>query len=365
MKRRTTILVSSLVAASVLGAAAVRSALGSSGAAEGPATVEVVRGDLVQKALAVGTIEPEVQVTVKSKVSGVVRQIFADEGTFVRAGEPLFEVRPDPTPLELVEARRQVELRSIELANARQDVERRRALRERGLISEQEIQQAERGHDEATLQMRMAREKLQLLESGRVRGSGADIESVVRAPIAGWVLEKTVEVGDPVVPLSTYQEGTVLMTMADMNRLVFRGTVDEIDVGRLREGMPVEIRIGALPDARVRGTVKRISLKARKNDNATVFPIEIALTETGDATLRAGLSANAEVIIRERRDVVVIPERTVTFAGDSAWVDVRLADGSAARRVIRTGLSDAITVEVLDGLQPGDRVLEKPTRSVQ
>jgi HlyD family secretion protein len=365
MKRRTKIIVSTLVAASVGGAAAVRSVMGSDGAPTGPAIVEVARGDLVQKALAVGTIEPEVQVSVKSKVSGVVRQIFAEEGTFVRAGAPLFEVRPDPTPLELVEARRQVELRTIELENMRQETERRRALKERGLISEQEMQQGERSFKEATLQLRMAREKLQLLESGRVRGSGADIESVVRAPISGWVLEKTVEVGDPVVPLSTYQEGTVLMTMADMGRLVFRGTVDEIDVGRLTEGMPVEIRIGALPDARVRGEVRRISLKAKKNDNATVFPIEIALTETGGATLRAGLSANAEVIIQERRNVVVIPERTVTFEGDSTWVTVRAADGGALKRPIRTGLSDAITVEVLQGLKEGEQVLEKPAKTVQ
>jgi HlyD family secretion protein len=365
MKRRTKILVTTLAAASIMGAVAVRSAMGNSKEADGPAAVAVTRGDLVHKALAVGTIEPEVQVSVKSKVSGVVRQIFADEGTFVRAGEPLFDVRPDPTPLERVEARRQVELRGIELENLKQEIERRRALRERGLISEQELQSIERSFSESTLQVRMAREKLQLLEQGRVHGSGADIESVVRAPISGFVLEKTVQVGDPVVPLSTYQEGTVLMTMADMGRLVFRGTVDEIDVGRLEEGMPVEIKIGALPDTRIRGEVKRISLKAKKNDNATVFPVEIMLMQTDGAVLRAGLSANAEVIIQERRDVVLIPERTVTFEGGAAWVNVRAADGSAQKRSIKIGLSDAITVEVLEGLTEGEQVLEKPTRSVQ
>jgi HlyD family secretion protein len=365
MKRRTKLIVITLATASVLGAVVVRSAMGNSEKSDGPATVEVIRGDLLQKALAVGTIEPEVQVSVKSKVSGVVRHIFADEGTFVREGQPLLDVRPDPTPLELVEARRQVELRGIELSNLEQEIERRRALYARQLISEQELQTIERGYREAALQLRMAREKLQLLEQGRVRSSGADIESVIRAPISGYVLEKTVEVGDPVVPLSSYQEGTVLMTMADMERLVFRGTVDEIDVGRLSEGMEVEIRIGALPDARVRGKVHRISLRARKNENATVFPVEISLTQTDGSTLRAGLSANAEVIIRERRNVLVIPERTVTFDGDSAWVNVRAADGMATRRVIRTGLSDAITVEVLEGLDEGEQVLEKPTKSVQ
>jgi len=365
MKRRNKILLISLAAASLVGAAAARSALGSSDADSGPAAILVERGDLVHKALAVGTIEPEVQVSVKGKVSGVVRQIFADEGTYVRAGAPLLEVRPDPTPLERVEARRQVELRGIEMANARQEADRHSALRERGLISDQEAEVTVRRYDEAALQLRMAREKLQLLESGRVSGAGAAIESVVRAPIDGFVLEKNVEVGDPVIPLSTYQEGTVLMTMADMGRLVFRGTVDEIDVGRLSEGMPVDIRVGALPDARIRGEVIRISLIGRRNETATVFPVEIALTETDGATLRAGLSANAEVIIQRRENVVVIPERTVTFEGDSAWVHVARADGSGERRTVRTGLSDAISVEILEGLREGERVLERPARSVQ
>jgi HlyD family secretion protein len=298
MKRRTKILIVFLVGAPVLGAAVALASSGNDGKAGGPSSVTVSRGDLTDRALAVGTIEPEVQVSVKSKVSGVVRRIYAEEGTFVRAGDPLLEIRPDPTPLELVEARRQLELRRIELENQQQELERKRALRERGLISDQELQSTERGYSEAALQVRMATERLQLLEQGRVTGSGMDIESVVRAPISGYVLEKTVEVGDPVVPLSTYQEGTVLMTMADMNRLVFRGTVDEIDVGRLAEGLPVHIRVGALPDSDVRGAVERISLKARKNENATVFPVEVTLTETDGAKLRAGLSASAEVVVQ-------------------------------------------------------------------
>jgi HlyD family secretion protein len=363
MKRRSKQVIA-LTGVIVLGGGATAFALTGKGAAEeAAASVEVTRGDLVDKALAVGTIEPEVQISVKSKVSGVVRRIFAEEGTFVRAGDPLFEIRPDPTPLELVETRRQLELRGIELQNTRQEMERRQALQQRGLISEQELQSVQRQYDEAVLQQRMARERLQLLEEGRIRGS-AGVESVVRSPIDGYVLEKMVQVGDPVVPLSTYQEGTVLMTMADMNRLVFRGTVDEIDVGRLHEGMPVQIKIGALPDAKIEGNVTRIALKARRQDNATTFPVEIALTERGDAVLRAGLSANAEVIIQKRERVLVVPERTVTFEAGKASVEVERTDGTSERRVIETGLSDAIQLEVVSGLQEGERVLERPVKRI-
>jgi HlyD family secretion protein len=341
---------------------AVSSARGSSDDA-GPATVVVERGDIVARALAVGTIEPEVQVSVKAKISGVASRAFAEAGDFVREGAPLLEIRPDPTPLELVEARRQLELRQIEHTNLARDIERQSALAERGLIARQELEVAQRRGDEAALQLRMAREKLQLLEEGRIRG-GAGIESVVRAPISGFILERAVQTGDPVVPLTSYQEGTVLMTMADMGRLIFRGTVDEIDVGRLSEGMPVAIKIGALPDAAITGTVARISLKARKEESATTFPLEIVLDPVDGVTLRAGLSANADVIIQEARNVVVIPERTVTFADGGAWVNILRADGSTEKRAVRTGLSDAIMVEIVEGLEPGERVMEKPARTV-
>lgn len=363
MKRRTKVVLSTLAGAAVVSALAARAFAGDPSAGEGPPVVEVTRGDLVERALAMGTIEPEVEVGVKSKVSGVVRAIFVEEGSFVRAGQPLMEIRPDPTPVELVEARRQVELAGIEAANARRDLERQDALVSRGLAPAQDLENARKRSDEAALRVRMAREKLQLLERGSTGGPGGS-ESVVRAPVDGYVLERLVETGNPVVPLSTYQEGTVLMTMANMDHLIFRGDVDEIDVGKLREGMPVEIKIGALPDARVRGTVRRISLKAKKEENATTFPVEIALEETSGATLRAGLSANAEIVVRERRGVLTVPERVVTFSGDTAWVSVQTPVGSE-KRVIRTGLSDAIRVEVTAGLKQGERVLEKPTKSVE
>jgi HlyD family secretion protein len=153
--------------------------------------------------------------------------------------------------------------------------------------------------------------------------------------------------------------------MADMKHLLFRGQVDEIDVGRLHEGLPVEIKIGALPDAKVQGELVKISLKAKKEENATSFPVEIALSTTGSAVLRAGYSASADIIIQRRDSVLTIPERVVTLAGDSSTVQVKLADGRSEKRPIKTGLSDAINVEVISGLALGDEVLEKPVKSVQ
>jgi len=363
MKGRTKIILGGVGIAVAAGAASLLPADDSASEDAAPAVV-VTRADIVDRALAVGTIEPEIEVSVKSKVSGVVRRRFAEAGDFVRAGAPLLEIRPDPTPLELVEARRQLELRGIEVANTARELERQRALRAQGLVSEADFEAAERRHAEAVLQEQIARERLALLEQGRVTIANGRIESVVTAPIDGYILEEMVEVGDPVVPLSSYQEGTVLLTMADMSRLVFRGTVDEIDVGRLREGMRAEIRVGAIPDARIEGVLSRISLKARNQDNSTVFPVEITLEETNGTVLRAGYSANAYIVIEKREDVLVIPERVVTFSGDTAWVTVQLGSGQTERRVIETGLSDAINIEVVSGLREGERVLEKPTRRI-
>jgi HlyD family secretion protein len=365
MKRSTTIV---LAATAVLvlggGTIAMRSVRGATDNGGG-GSVRVARGVLVDRALAIGTIQPDVEVSVKSKISGVVQRRFAEPGDFVRAGAPLLEIRPDPTPLELAEARRQVELRELDAANLKKELDRNEELRKRELLAPQAYDASRRSYEEAVVQLQMAREKLQLLEKGHVTIANSAIESVVRSPIDGYVLEKKVEVGDPVVPLSTYQEGTVLLTMADMGHLLFRGTVDEIDVGRLKEGMPVEIKIGALPDARISGVLSKISLKAQKEDNATTFPVEVRLQRAEGVTLRAGYSANAEIIIRRKEGVLQVPERTVTFEGDSAWVNVPGADAKPRKQYIRTGLSDAINVEVVSGLRDGDRVLEKPTKDVK
>ena len=333
-------------------------------AENGAVHIKVTRGTIVDKALAVGTIEPENEISVKSKVAGVVKKIFADVGTFIKAGEPLLEVRPDPTPLELADAKRQLELKQVDIANMDKEKVRQESLFKSQLISNKEYEDFQKRYDESVLQLKITRERLALLESGHVTIGDTEIESIIKAPIDGFVLNRTVEVGDPVTPLSSFQEGTVLMKMANMERLLFRGTVDEIDVGKLREGMETELKVGALPNDTVKGTLRKIWLKAEKRENATVFPIEILIPATKNAVLRAGYSANASIIITKKSDVLMIPERVVTFRNDSAFVKVSLGPASSEDRLIKTGLSDAINIEVLAGLTEKDEVLEKPVKKI-
>src|SRR3979411_1272066 len=162
----------------------------------------------------------------------------------------------------------------------------------------------------------------ELTNRGRLSASGR--ESIITAPAAGTVLTRSVNPGDPIVPLTSYQPGTEMATIADMGDLIFKGTVDEIDVGKLSVGMTARIKVGALPTDVVTGHVSRIAPQAQQKEGATLFDVEIELDPSKKITLRAGYSANADVIIREKKDVLTIPERLVTFedGGKKATVEV-------------------------------------------
>ncbi len=327
--------------------------------------VTVERGNLVEYALAVGQIEPRNEIEVKSKISGVVNKVFAEPGDFVKEGEPLLEIRPDPTPLELAEAKRNAERTEIALETLQREMFRMEQLRERDMVSDHDYQQLQRNLRDAEINVQLNHERLELLESGRILIGETLIESVIKAPTDGFILEKMVDIGDPIVPLTSYQAGTPIMTLARMDDLLFKGTVDEIDVGKLYEGMTAEIRVGALPGAQVKGELTRISLKATTRENSTVFPVEIRITDNDGRVLRAGYSANANVVVDRREDVLIIPERLVTYMEDRSVVDVpSRSDNGRLETEVKLGLSDAINVEVIEGLEEGDVVLEKPLRSL-
>lgn len=376
MKRSGKIILTIIILAAIAGISAVVVSNRNTETEEIP-FITVERGDIVDKALAVGTIEPRVEISVKSQFSGVAKRQFADVGDFVKAGAPLLEIQPTPTPKELVDAERQIELRQLEVKNLKDEFDRQKSLFDKQLIARQDFDRSERSYREAELQVQMARESLELLRKGQVSTDKGTFESIVRAPVSGFILDKMVEIGDNIVPLTSYQEGTVLMTMANMDDLIFRGTVDEIDVGRLKEGMPTEIKVGALPNAKVEGVLSRIWLKAEKEDNSTVFPVELEIVSATEVdlaepeadprtvVLRAGYSANAEIIIEKREEVLLIPERVIEFSGDTAKVNLLLAENKVEERIIETGLSDAISIEVISGIDEGVKLREKPPKVIE
>jgi HlyD family secretion protein len=327
-------------------------------------TIEVTKANIVDKALAVGEIVPRQEVQVKSRISGIVRVLRAEVGDQVKAGEPLMVISPNPTPLEYAEAKRGVDLSAVDLDNAQKVCKRYEGLYKKKLISAAEYEVHETELASAELRHQLMLERLELLQKGVTADGKA--ENTILSPIDGTVLERLVSEGDPVVPLTTYQAGTALLTMAPMTDLIFKGTVDEIDVGKLGEGMEAEIKVGALPNVQVAGALTRISPKARKQDNATLFDLEIVIHESDGATLRAGYSANADIVINRKDSVLVVPERLVTFANDSATVEI--LDSSAhevSQRLIVTGLSDGLQIEVVEGLELGELIVERPPKEIQ
>src|SRR5262245_20565594 len=171
-------------------------------------TVPVTRGPVVEKALAVGAIRPKHEITVKSKISGIVRTSYREVGDKVKAGDPLFEIIPDPTPMELTEARREVEIAKNIHDQAQKKFDRSKALKDQGILSSQDWEVADKDIQDATIRLSLATEKLALIEKGRVKTERLAVEAIIRAPTAGTVLELLVNEGDPVVPLTSYQAGT-------------------------------------------------------------------------------------------------------------------------------------------------------------
>ena len=322
--------------------------------------ITVERGNLTEKALAVGKIDPDHEIVIKSQVSGIVEKIHRKVGEQVIRGEPLLVVKPKPTPLELAEAQRQLELAQLNSKYLHNELDRVTVLYKENFISGKEYENALKNLQEAEVRENQSKERLELLEKGSSQIGDILIESVIRAPTDGMILERMVNVGDPVVPLTSYQPGTELMRIANMDDLIFIGTVDEIDVGKIKPGLRAEIHIGALPSETLVGELNFISPKSRLKDNVIVFDIKIRILNTNGLTLRAGYSASADLVITEKQNALYVPERLVEFSNDSTFVSMKDAEtDSLVQQMVKLGFSDGLSVEILEGLSEGDIVIEK------
>jgi len=328
--------------------------------------VEVTQGTIVEKAVAVGQIQPRQKFQVKSKISGIVRRALVQVGDTVKTGDALFEIAPDPTPLEVSEVDRRVESATASFRRAESDFQRSNELAASGVLPRSDVDQKKEAYELARVALFKAQQDRDLTRKGRLGVGGQ--ESIIRAPAAGTVLTRAVNEGDPIVPLTSYQPGTEMATVADMSDLIFKGTVDEIDVGKLSVGMQARIKVGALPTDVVTGRVARIAPQAQQKEGATLFDVEIELDPGQKITLRAGYSANADVIIREKKDVLVLPERLVSFedGGKKTFVEIPGADPKAEPKKVevKTGISDGLNVEIVSGVKKGDKVVERPPKEI-
>lgn len=322
------------------------------------ATVRVVKGSVARHAVATGRIEARFEVPVKARNGGVLTERFVELGQQVKKDDPLVEVRPVLTDLDRLQAEHAL-LAARDAEESAEEVRQGENLMGRTMRWYQGQDNLERMRRSAERARLDVQQQLELLREGRVEVEGLVIDYIVRAPIDGHVIELPAEVGQPVVPASSYGSGTQLLILADLSRLVFRGTVNEIDVGRLREGMTARIDVGALPGTEVTGELVEISLRSRSVNNATVFGVKLEVEVPPGLTLRSGYSAVARIELARVDGVLVIPERLVDYRDGGAFVLIGDGGSGTLEKEIGAGLSDGLTVEITEGLAEGDEVLER------
>lgn len=307
--------------------------------------------DIVLRTVATGSVVPRREIAVKSSVSGVIRSLEVEAGESLAIDELIATIRIVPDAEALARAEASVGQARIAESQARREYERVKTLVERGGAAKAELDVLRDQRNAATSELSSARKLLQIVRDG-ASGSG-EVATDVRTTVGGMVLDVPVEVGASVIEANTFNEGTTIAFVADMDDMIFEGRVDESEVGRIAEGMALEISIGALQDLTLTGSLEHVAPKGVDEDGAVQFPIRAAIALPEGVFVRAGLSANADIVLDKRDDVLAVREALLTYDGPNASVDV--VDGESTRTVgVSLGLSDGIWAEVLDGITSDD-----------
>ena len=323
--------------------------------------VEPRRDTLRQYVVATGRVEPRDEVLIKPQISGIVSEVCKEAGQTVRQGEVLATVKVIPEMGQLSSAESRVSVAEISLAQTRREYARTEALHDGGVVSDEEAEQAGTELAKAEEELRNAREALEIVKDGITSRYRELSNTQIRSTIDGMILDVPVKVGNSVIQANTFNDGTTIASVADMSNLIFRGNVDETDVGRLHEGMPVKLTVGALQSVELEAELEYVSPKAAEENGVTTFEVKAAVRVPDSLFIRAGYSANASILIESREGVAVLPESCVEFEGDKTYVQVSLpeedADGQRfERREVGIGLSDGIDIEITSGIAPGEKV---------
>jgi len=312
--------------------------------------------DIIKKTVATGSVIPRKEVAVKPQVSGIIESIKVEAGQSVKRGDLLASIRVVPNTGALAAAESRLNQARIKSSDANREFERQRTLREQGVVSDREFRATTLAKDTAEEELAAAQDSLEVVKRGVASRSGNAGNTKVIATIDGTVLDVPVKEGGSVIETNTFNDGTTIATLADMSELIFEGKVDESEVGKLKPGMAIVLTIGALEPAKFDAVLERIAPKGVDENGAIQFKIRAALKQTGESVIRANYSANADIVLDRRDKVLAVKESLLQFEGDSVFVEVESAPQQFEKRKIKTGLSDGVIVEVLEGLKPDDRL---------
>lgn len=315
--------------------------------------------DLEKTTVATGKVEPRDEVLIKPQISGIISEAYKEAGQTIKQGEVIAKVKVIPELGQLNSAESRVRVAEISTAQAETDHERIKKLYNDKLISREDYEKSEVEIKKAREELQTAKDALEIIKEGITKNSASFSSTLIRSTIDGLILDVPIKVGNSVIMSNTFNDGTTIATVANMNDLIFKGKIDETEVGRIHEGMPVKLTIGALQNLTFDAELEYISPKGVEENGANQFEIKAAVHAPDSVQIRSGYSANAEIVLQRAQKVLAVPEGIIEFSGDSTFVWVMtdsIPEQKFERRQIKTGMSDGIKLEIKEGLTGKEKV---------
>ncbi|SHJ76895.1 efflux RND transporter periplasmic adaptor subunit [Maribacter aquivivus] len=320
-------------------------------------TETVEKRDITNKVVVTGKVIPQDEIEIKPQISGIIQKVYLEEGVQVKAGDLIATIKVVPNEQSLNQARGRVNNAKISLSNTKIEYDRNKTLFDKGVISSQDFNALQLRFDQATQELQNAQADYQIIRVGSAGGSSS-ANTNIRATVTGTLLEIPVEVGDQVIESNNFNDGTTIAFIADMSKMIFEGEVDEAEVGKLKVGMPLEISMGALQDEKFSAKLKFIAPKGVEEEGAVQFKIEGDLVVSDSTNIRAGYSANAAIVLEEKKDVLSIKEALLQFDKETnkPYVEVETGDNEFEKRELELGVSDGIDVEIISGIDENSKI---------
>ena len=331
--------------------------------------IGTARETLTEKTVATGKIEPRDEVLIKPQISGIISKVYAEAGQMIKAGDVIAQVTVIPEMGALNNAEARVRMAKINLEQVQKEYDRINTLFEKGVATKEEFEKSETSLKSSKEDLLSAKDNLEIVQKGMISRSSALSNTQIRATVTGMILDVPVKVGNSVILSNTFNDGTTIAVIADLNDMLFVGDVDETEVGKLKEGMKAEIIVGALQALKMSAELEYISPKASELDGVVVFQIKAATSIPDTVLIRSGYSANASIITSEKIDVLSIPESVVSFKDGKSFVEILTSAEEVIPQVfekkeVELGFSNGINVEVISGLEGTEKMKGniKPTK---
>lgn len=309
---------------------------------------------IAKKTVATGKIEPRNEVSIKPQISGIIAKIYKEAGQKIQSGEIIALVKVIPEMSQLNSAESRVNLAKIDLDRIQKQFDRDEKLYESKVVSREDYEQSKANYLKSKEEVQNAIDNVEIIKDGIAKRSGSYSNTQIRSTITGVILDIPVKVGNSVIQSNNFNDGTTIATIADMNDMIFQGKIDETEVGRVHEGMPIVLTVGALQDKKFKAVLEYISPKGVEENGAVMFEMKAAARIPDSIVIRAGYSANAEIILDERQNVLTIPESAVTFENDSSFVYVLKNSKDKTqlfeKKSVVLGLSDGINIQIITGV---------------